>query len=80
MSWWVIFLDGESGKTLHSGPYPFELKAQRWADEMVTSGKYDIISTRSRTWEGARQEAKQKVADKSKDASIGARRFYTAKV
>lgn len=79
MSWWVIFLDSESGRILHSGPYSMELKAQRWADDMVASGKFDVVSTRSGTWEGARQEVKQKMADGSKDAGIGAKRFYEFK-
>ena len=75
-SFWVIFLDGDTGKVMHSGPYPFSLRATKWADDMVTSGKYDIVETRSGTWDGARQEVKQKLADNHKDAGIGAKRFY----
>ena len=79
MACWVIhYADDTNKKPLHSGPFSGEVQAQRYADENVQSGTYDIVSTRSRTWAKARGEVLQKLTEKYHDVDKGRMRVYTA--
>ena len=77
MTYWVIhYSEDTSKKPLHSGPFQMEIQAQRFADENVKSGTYDIVDTRSRVWTRARGEVLQKLTERTHDMDKGRMRVY----
>ena len=74
MYFWVVYIDNH-GKLGRSGSYLSEIRAQQWADDNVQT-KYWIIPSKGRTWDSARNEVKQKVAEKVKDAGMATERIY----